>query len=105
MICHLSDPLHFLAALGEMARKAIFVWTSVTDDDDYCIRLGEPNKYYTEDRFPWCFDNITRLSDKLLRKSLELMGFTEIHELKNPEGGMSVPFVSYNRGYLAIRPT
>jgi len=104
VLCHLSDTLQHLACLGSMARKAIFVWTPVSDEDDYCIRFGEPNKYYTTDKFPLCFDNIVRPSRKLLMKSLELMGFTEIHQLKNPPGAMPDVFFDCHAATLAIRP-
>lgn len=103
VLCHLSDPLQHLAFLGSIARKAIFIWTPVTDDD-YCIKFGEPNKYYKSDKFPLCFDNNTRPSAKLLRKSLELMGFTEIYEIPNQENGMSDSFYNVHKAILAIRP-
>ena len=105
VLCHLSDPLQHLAFLGSIARKAIFIWTPVTDDEDYCIRFGEPNKYYKSDEFPLCFDNITRPSAKLLRKSLELMGFTNIHEIPNKDGGMPESFYRPHKAFLAMRPT
>lgn len=87
VLCHLSDPLQHLSFLGAVARKALFVYTPVTRENDYCIRFGEPNKYYKKDGFPFCFDNNVRLSAKLLRKCFELMGFAEIYEIPNaPEG-------------------
>ncbi len=103
VICHLSDPLQHLAFLGSIARKAIFIWTPITDDEDYCIRFGEPNKYYKFDGFPFCFDNITRPSARLLRKSLELMGFTKINEISNKDGGMPDSFYKSHKAFLAIR--
>jgi len=103
VICHLSDPLQHLAYLGRIARKALFIWTPVTDDDDYCIRFGEPNKYYTEDTFPYSFDNNTRPSGKLLKKSLELMGFNEIHEFPSAEGGMPDIFYRQHKAVFAVR--
>lgn len=104
VLCHLSDPLQHLGFLGSIARKAIFIWAPVTDDDDYCIRFGEPNKYYKSDQFPLCFDNLTRPSAKLLRKSLELMGFTKIYEIPNQENGMPDSFYNVHKAILAIRP-
>ena len=40
----------------------------------------------------------------LLRKSLELMGFTEIHQIHNRPDGMPDYWFNRQRGYLAIRP-
>ncbi len=105
VLCHLCDPLQHLAFLGSIARKAIFIWAPVTSDDDYCIRFGEPNKYYKDDEFPLCFDNITRPSAKLLRKSLELMGFTDIYEIPNKEGGMPDRWHKQHNAILAMRPS
>jgi hypothetical protein len=40
----------------------------------------------------------------LLRKSLEEMGFTEIHEIANRPDGMPEEWFRLHRGYLALRP-
>lgn len=103
LLCHLPDPLQYLAFLGSMARKALFIWTGVSREDEYCIGFGEPNKYYKSDAFPLCFDNLTTPSLKLLLKSLELMGFTEIHQIANPPGGMPDSFFAPHAAILAIR--
>jgi len=106
VLCHLSDALRHLSFLGSIARKAIFIWTLITDDDDYRIIYGEPNKYYRHDKFPFCFDNLIRPSVKLLYKSLELMGFTQIYEISNHKDGIPDLFCNVkNRAVLAIRPT
>lgn len=104
VLCHVSDNLQHLAALGRMAKKALFIWSRATTDDDYCIRFGEPNKYYKADSFPLCFDNLVRPSGKLLRKSLELMGFSQIIEFSNPPDGMPDDFFAERKAILAIRP-
>lgn len=104
VLCHLSDPLKHLNFLGTIAKKIIFIWTLVADDDDYSIRFGEPNKYYKNDPFPFCFDNMVRPSLKLIYKSLELMGFTEIYEVPNKGGFPDVFYHVSNKAILAIRP-
>jgi SAM-dependent methyltransferase len=104
VLVHLSDPLQHLAYLGELARKAILVWTLTSDkEDELAIEYLSVNRYYPEDRFPYCFD-VMRISPGLLRKSLEQMGFTEIHEIRNRPEGMPDDWFSKHRGYLAIRP-
>ena len=105
VLVHLSDPLFHLAFLGRMARKAILVWTwtSENEEDDMVIRYGSANRYYKDDKFPYCFD-IMQISPGLLRKSLELMGFTEIHQIRNRPDGMPDYWFDRHRGYLAIRP-
>lgn len=99
VLCHLSDPLQFLACLGSLARKAIFIYTEVTVEDQYCIRFGEHNKYYKDDPFPLCFDYGTTVSLKLLLKSFELMGFSEIYDI-----GSRIGHPATSAALLAMRP-
>lgn len=103
VLCHICDPLFHLRFLGSIARKALFIWTSVTEDDSYCIRFGEPNRYLKDSKFPLGFDNEVRPSLKLLRKSLELMGFKDIVEIPNREDGMPDSFYNLHRAVLALR--
>jgi len=104
VLVHLSDPLQHLEYLGALARKAILVWTLTSDkEDELTIEYLSSNRYYLEDRFPYCFD-VMRISPGLLRKSLEQMGFTEIHEIRNRPEGMPDDWFNKHRGYLAIRP-
>jgi SAM-dependent methyltransferase len=85
VVCHVSDPLQHLAALGALARKALFVWTIVNEDDSMTIHYGEPRGDYSEDKFPFCFDNRVLPSRSLLRRSFELLGFKDIVELPGPD--------------------
>lgn len=105
VLVHLSDPLHHLAFLGRMAKKAIVVWTSTSKDpeEDLAIRYKSINRYYEHAQFPFCFDFI-QISPGLLRRSLELMGFTEIYPIPNRPEGMPPGFFSWHRGYVAVRP-
>jgi hypothetical protein len=104
VLVHLSDPLQHLAYLGKLARKAILVWTLTSDQEDkLTIEYLSCNRYYKKDEFPYCFD-VMRISPGLLRKSLEQMGFTEIHEIRNRPEGMPDDWFSKHRGYLAMRP-
>ena len=105
VLVHLSDPLAHLAFLGRTARKALLVWTYTTEhaDDEMIIEYKSVNRYYEHSSFPFCFD-VMQISPGLLRRSLELMGFTEIHELKNRPDGMPDYWFDRHRGFLAIRP-
>lgn len=105
VLCHVSDPLQHLHALGALARKALFVWTIVNEDDDMTLHYGEPRGDYSEDAFPFCFDNRVLPSRSLLRRSFELLGFKDIVELPAPGDDLprqrvrGVPFY----GLLGIR--
>jgi len=105
LLVHMSDPLRHLAFLGKIARKALFVWTftSNAEEDEMVNRYTSINRYYETARFPYCFD-MTQLSPGLLRRSLEAMGFTEIHLLQPRPDGMPASCFNRHRGYLAIRP-
>jgi Protein of unknown function (DUF1698) len=89
VVCHVSDPLQHLAALGALARKALFVWTIVNEDDSMTLHYGEPRGDYSEDQFPFCFDNRVLPSRSLLRRSFDLLGFKDIVEL--PAAGDDLP--------------
>ena len=44
VVCHVSAILQYLALLGNLAAKAIFIWAHEVDDDDYRIVFEEPKK-------------------------------------------------------------
>jgi hypothetical protein len=80
-MCHISDPLYFLAFLGRIAAEAIFLFTGMGTDAGYRIYYSKPNRFYSSDEFPVCFDNDVALSKDLLFDSLALMGFKNIDVL------------------------
>ncbi|HEY0838510.1 MAG TPA: DUF1698 domain-containing protein [Azospirillum sp.] len=105
VLCHTSDPLFHLSCLGSLARKALLVWTIVNTDDAYTVHFGEPRGDYSGDGFPICFDNLVCPSDKLMVRSMNLMGFKRV--VRVPE--LDVPALQYEwkgypfRGYLGLR--
>lgn len=105
VLCHLSEPLNHMACLGSLAKKAVFVWTMVNEDEGYTVHFDEPQGHYEQDKFPLCFDNKVTISNKLLKKSLELLGFKHIYEI--PSGDSNPPLFDYPgcslRGFLGIR--
>jgi SAM-dependent methyltransferase len=105
VLCHLSDPLFHLEFLGSIARKAVFLWTLVNDDEGYTLHLGEPRSDYKEDRFPLCFDNKICLSRNLIQKSFELMGFKKVIRVPEYENGLpSFSWAGYSlEAILAIK--
>lgn len=109
VLVHLSDPLQHLAFLGSIAQRAIFVWTLTSsdlnpaDDEKMFIRYHSVNRYYEHSKFPFCFD-VTQISPALLKKSLEMMGFSDIYELAPTPDGMPERWFKTHRGYLGVRP-
>ncbi len=78
---HMTEPLRHLHFLRSITREALLLITNVWDDDDYVIRMGEPNQVFSNP-FPWCFDNSVYLSEKLLRRCLKEAGFARVVDLE-----------------------
>lgn len=85
ILCHISDPLYYLSFLGKMAKEAIFLFSGMGVEPGYRIYYSKPNKFYTSDTFPVCFDNDVGLSKDLLFDSLEMMGFKNIKVLPHQD--------------------
>jgi hypothetical protein len=102
IMCHLPDPLNFLAFLGSLADEALFFWGQMIDSDEYLVGFNQPNRFGREP-FPWGFDDNTRLSTGLFRKSVELMGFREIVELPHRDAWLPAQWYAPHRAWLCKR--
>jgi SAM-dependent methyltransferase len=86
IMCHLPDPLHFLAACARVAKRAILFWGQVVDSDNLLIAYRSPHpSLSTFKSFPACFNDNTRISMGLFRQSMDIMGFKEIIEIQPRE--------------------
>ena len=104
MVCHVSDPMHLMSELGKLARKALFIWTIVNDDQIMTCHYGEPRGDYGSDGFPYCFDNMVCPSVPLIRRSMEMMGFGKCVEIHPPAGHPGYGWRDYPfRGFLGLR--
>jgi len=82
IMCHLPDPLEFLAALGCVAQEAIFFWGQIVESRDMLIAFNPPHPTLGEAHpFPYGFNDNTRLSRGLFDFSMRQMGFREIIEI------------------------
>jgi hypothetical protein len=83
IMCHLPDPLHFLAYLGSLATDAVFFFGQAVDTDALLISYLSPHPDLGagEMPFPYRFNDNTRLSKGLLFHGFEQMGFKNIVEL------------------------
>jgi SAM-dependent methyltransferase len=102
IMCHLPDPLNFLAFLGSVAKEAVFFWGQMIDSDDYLVAYSEPNRW-NERPFPHGFDDNTRLSRGLFRRSAELMGFGNIVELPHRDAWLPARWYAPHRAWLCMR--
>jgi SAM-dependent methyltransferase len=104
IMCHVPDPLHFLACLGRIARKAVFLFTSVgSESDELTIHYQPPNRFYKDRVFPYNFDDNTSLSRGLLYQSMEWMGFTEVVEMPYQESWLPRHWYGNQRAVLFLR--
>jgi hypothetical protein len=102
VMCHLPDPLNFLAFLGSLATEAVFFWGQMIDSDELLVGYDQPNRF-REEPFPWGFDDNTRLSRGLFRRSVELMGFREIVELPHRDTWLPADWYGPHKAWLCKR--
>lgn len=76
IMCHLPDPLNFLAYLGSVAKEAIFYWGQVIHTDALVAGyLPRHPDLGGVERFPYGFNDNTRISLGMFRYAGEVMGF------------------------------
>lgn len=85
-MCHTGEPLHFLTTLARHARRALFVYSGFTDDDDYVIRYNPPRN--VAEILPNCFNDGTALSTKLFLESMRQLGFRSVEQIHPPPSGV-----------------
>jgi SAM-dependent methyltransferase len=102
---HLSDPLYLLAFLGRTAKRALFLFTGMSDTDALQIHYAEPNRFDKSAPFPVCFDNDVGLSRGLLMRSLALLGFHEIVEIPWSPEWLPREWYASQKALLCMRTT
>jgi|GEM_PF-5746450 len=105
VLCHVADPLQHLAYLCDRARKAVLVYTPVTQDNNLSIEFGHPAKYPKALKYPLNFDNDIRLSIPLLKLALEQSGFGELYPIPCPQNVSEKwkAWFACQQGYIALR--
>ena len=82
IMCHLPDPLNFLAFLGSIATEAIFFWGQMIATDALTIAYTRPHPNLGgQQSFPYGFNDNTRISRGLFELSMRQMGFREVIEI------------------------
>ncbi|MBS0154074.1 MAG: hypothetical protein JSS38_05760 [Nitrospira sp.] len=100
---HLSDPLYFLSFVASRAKKALLLFTGMGDTDEFLVYYQQPNRFYTDAKFPVCFDNDVGLSRGLLFKSLDMLGFDEIIEIPWQESWLRKSWYGSQKVLLCMR--
>jgi SAM-dependent methyltransferase len=84
IMCHLPDPLHFLAAAARMANHAILFWGQVLDTPHLLISYNKPHHALSlqPTAFPNGFNDNTRLSLGLFAESALGLGFSKLIKIE-----------------------
>src|SRR5262249_22498910 len=82
IMCHIPDPLHFIAYLASLATKAVFIWGQVIDTEHFIVSYSKPHPSLSSfTQFPYHFNDNTRLSIGLLKHSMASLGFDVVIEI------------------------
>jgi SAM-dependent methyltransferase len=82
IMCHIPDPLNFLAAAAKRAEKAFLFWGQIVETQALVVSYQPPHQGLSSlTDFPVCFNDNTRLSRGLFELSLRLLGFHHIIEI------------------------
>lgn len=102
IMCHLSDPLYYLSFIGKLAKRALFLFSSIDPDPSFKISYEGANYYY-KNPFPICFDKLNHVSSGLIEYGLRESGFTRIIEI--PYQTCWLPWFWYKeyKAFIAIK--
>ena len=101
VVCHLSEPLRHLAWLARRPQGVAGVY-GLRRHTRFGIESRTVNRYYSDDKFPHCFD-VTSLSRPLLRLAFEKMGFTRIVDITAARNTMPPGWADKHLCLLGIR--
>jgi len=105
IICHLSDPLHFIKFLSEITNKVLLISCGIDTTDGYTINFHGKPKEYGSGEFPNVFTHHTSISKPLLMFALKECGFKDIYEIEHEESWppTSWYFGQNNMGFIAVK--
>ena len=82
ILCHLPDPLNFLAYIGSLANQAVFFWGQTIDTEHFIVSYNKPHPCLGDlGAFPYCFNDNTRISIGLFKYAMQSMGFNRLIEI------------------------
>jgi SAM-dependent methyltransferase len=99
LMCHLSDPLYHLAFLGSITRRALLLFSAITDEPGFRITHEGAKVAFPNDPFPVCFDLMTRVSRPLVDFGLAELGFRRVVELRHRSDWLPL---TWYRGFQAL---
>jgi SAM-dependent methyltransferase len=82
IMCHLPDPLYFLAAVGKATTQALVFWGQMVETERLLISYQPPHpSLSTLTDFPHTFNDNTRISIGMFKEAAKQMGFREVIEI------------------------
>lgn len=82
IMCHLPDPLYFLAEVARVSRKAILFWGQLVDSDALVVAYRPPHPSLSGlTDFPHSFNDNTRISMGMFREAMRQTGFSNVEEI------------------------
>lgn len=101
IMCHLPDPLEFLAAVGRVTKRAMLFWGRVADEERFAVYYSRPHDALSKIHvFPHGFNDDTTLTKGLLFHGFAAMGFTTIVQIGPKD---TWPQLGDHLAFLAIR--
>lgn len=81
ILCHVSDPLHFIKFLSSITNKVLLISCGVEDKEGFTINFHGKPKHYGSSEFPDVFTHHTTITKELFFYSLRQCGFKDIYEI------------------------
>ncbi|MCP3391901.1 class I SAM-dependent methyltransferase [Bradyrhizobium sp. CCGB12] len=83
IMCHLPDPLYFLAAVGKATKRALIFWGQLVETERLLISYQPPHPNLSSlPDFPHSFNDNTRISAGMFKEATRQMGFRDVIEIK-----------------------
>jgi SAM-dependent methyltransferase len=107
VMCHLSDPLHFIKYLSTITNKTLLISCGVHKGNtgEMTINFHGKPKHYGSSEFPDVFTHHTTISYDLFVYALKECGFKEIYEIEHNDTYPSKEWYygQNNMGFIAVR--
>lgn len=85
VLCHVSDPLHFIKFLSGITNKVLLISCGVENKEGFTINFHGNPKEYGSSVFPDVFTHHTTVSKDLFFYSLRECGFKNIYEIEHSD--------------------
>ena len=102
IMCHFSDPHYFMAYAGKMAKKALFLFTTVDETPGYRITFEDYHRYQSNP-FPACFDYLNLVSLDMINLGFKELGFTKVVDIPHRPEWLSERWYKQYHALVGVR--